>query len=186
MNRKVVALLVLGSLCATMSAGAVAATGSVRVQASIDGLSELILRDNTAQWYHIEYSPPGQTLLNGIGWTPTGLSSFCNCLSDVFAGVAPAIPQDATNFSVLKSSGRGEVTLVELPSSANSFTLRVRFDDVAPGGADNYDVTVRYDYSSTPPPAPAAQPIPTLGAWGLGLLGLSLAGLARRRTRGTR
>jgi hypothetical protein len=29
--------------------------------------------------------------------------------------------------------------------------------------------------------APALQPVPTLGAWGLGLLGLLLAGLARRR-----
>lgn len=130
-----------------------AATGSVRVIVSIDGLSDLFLSGNTAQWHHLQYTPPQETLINGASWVPTGLSSFCDCLSDVFTGVAPAIPQTATNFGVTWS-GRGTVTLEELPSSLNSYRLRVRFDDVAPGGADLYNALITYDYPD---------PIPVMG-----------------------
>jgi len=145
-----------------------AATGSVRVIVSIDGLSDLLLSANTAQWHHLEYSPPQETLVNGVTWVPTGLSSFCNCLSNVFTGVAPAIPQTATNFGVTWS-GRGTVTLEELPSALNSYRLRVRFDDVAPGGADLYNALITYDYP---------EPIPVMSAQGMVVLMVLLLGLA--------
>lgn len=149
-------------------ATAMAAAGSVRVVVTVDGLSDLLLAGSTAQWHHLEYSPPGETVVNGVSWTPTGLSSFCNCLSDVFNGVAPAIPQNATNFSVAWS-GRGTVTLEELPAAANGYRLRVRFDDVAPGGADEYDALISYQY---------AEPIPATSPRGTIILAVLLIGVA--------
>ncbi|MBK9239388.1 MAG: hypothetical protein IPL75_03810 [Acidobacteria bacterium] len=75
-------------------------------------------------------SPPQETLLNGVSWVPTGLSGFCNCLSDVFGGVTPAILKRRRTSGVTWS-GRASVTLEQLPSALNSYRLRVRFDDLA-------------------------------------------------------
>lgn len=168
MRHQVLGILLLIALLVFVPATAVAADGSVRVIVTIDGLSDLLLAGNTAQWHHLEYSPPEETVLNGVSWTPTGLSSFCNCLSDVFDGVAPAIPQNATNFSVAWS-GRGTVTIEELPAAANGYRLRVRFDDVAPGGADEYDALISYQY---------AEPIPATSPRGTILLAVLLIGVA--------
>lgn len=171
MKQRSLCLLFAVGLLVALPGVVPAATGSVQVVVSIDGLSELLLSGNTAQWYHLEYSPPGETVLNGVAWTPAGLSSFCNCYSDVFAGVVPAIPQTATDFAVTWT-GRGPVTLEELPAAGNGYTLRVRFDDVAPGGADVYDALITYEY---PDPVLA---IPTLGVWGLIAFALLLAAWA--------
>lgn len=179
MKRRTTAILLFSALLSALPGAAMAASGSVRVVVDIDGLSDLLLSGNTAQWHHLEWSPPGETVLNGVVWTPTGLSSFCNCLSDLFTGVAPAIPQNATSFSV-SWTGRGPVTLEELPSPENGYVLRVRFDDVEPGGADTYDATISYHYPSE---------IPTLNRWGLIALALLLVAgaallLRRRRSAG--
>jgi len=167
MKQRTAHILLFGALLAFLPATVTAATGSVRVIVTIDGLSDLLLSGNSAQWHHIEYSPPETTVINGVSWTPTGLSSFCNCLSDIFSGVEPPIPQSARDFSVTWS-GRGTVSLEELPSASNGFRLRVRFDDVAPGGADEYDALISYQY---------AEPIPMISRRSMGLLSLLLIAL---------
>jgi len=145
-----------------------AGTGSVRVEVNIDGVSDLVLSGSTAQWYHLSYDPPGVTTINGASWAPSGLSNGCNCYSDVFDGVVPAIPQSATGFAVTVDDGRGDVMIQQLPSSANGYRLIVRFDDGPQGGADEYDVTIDYEY---------ADPVPARSAVHLGLLALLVAGL---------
>ena len=166
MRRRIVGTLLFIALLSTLPTLAIAASGSVRVLVRIDGLSDLLLSGNTAQWNHLQYSPPGVTSLNGVSWTPTGLSSFCNCLSDVFSGVAPAIPHNATGFSVTWT-GRGTVTLEELPTPGNGYRLRARFDDLGPGGADDYDALISYQYPDA---------IPALSPWGMIGLSFLLAG----------
>ncbi len=166
MTRRIVGTLLSIALLSTLPTVATAASGSIRVIVRIDGLSDVLLSGNTAQWNHLQYDPPGVTLLNGVSWTPTGLSSSCNCLSDVFTGVVPAIPQNATGFSVTWT-GRGTVTLEELPTPANGYRLRARFDDLGPPGADNYDALISYQY---------ADAIPALSPWGTIGLSFLLAG----------
>ena len=163
-------------LLAMLAPPAIAGTGSVRVEVTIDGVSELILGGNTAQWWHLNYDPPGTTTINGVSWTPTGLSNGCSCLSDVFTGVAPAIPLNATNFAVTVSDGRGVVSIQQYPSSGNGYKLYVRFDDGSQGGADFYDVTINYQYAD---PVPML-PWPTL-VFVVLLLGV-VGGWALRRT----
>lgn len=167
MRRRIGGILLFGALLVCAPQAAAAATGSVRVIVSIDGLSDLRLSGNTAQWHHLQWSPPQVTQLNGVSWTPTGLSGFCNCLSDLFAGVAPAIPQTATNFGVTWT-GRGLVTLPELPSALNGYLLRVRFDDATQGGADLYNALITYDYPD---------PVPTMSGTGLVVLSVLLLAL---------
>lgn len=158
-------------LVTAMPCSSLAATGNVNVQVNIDGLSELILSANTAQWHHINYNPPGTTTINSSPWIPTGLSNFCNCYSDIFTGVNPPIPQNASNFDITKNDGRGAVTIVQIPSASNDYKLIVRFDDDSQGGSDDYDVLLTYQY-------PDIQPIPTLSEWAQILLALSLMGMA--------
>ncbi len=167
MRPRAAGVLLVGALLVFSSSPVLAETGSVRVIVNIDGLSDLLLSGNTAQWHHLQYSPPQETLLNGVSWVPTGLSGFCNCLSDVFGGVTPAIPQTATNFGVTWS-GRGTVTLEQLPSALNSYRLRVRFDDLAPGGADLYNALITFEYPA---------PVPVMGGQSLALLMVLLLGL---------
>ncbi|MCP3914703.1 MAG: hypothetical protein GY711_03985 [bacterium] len=51
------------------------------IRAEIDGLSQLILDDDTAQWHHISFAAPGRhfcdsgdpiepTILGGVEWFP--------------------------------------------------------------------------------------------------------------------
>jgi hypothetical protein len=130
-----------------------AATGSVNVAVRIDGVSDLSFSLDSAWWYHMQYDPPGTTTINGVSWIPTGLSNGCSCTSNTFSGVTPPIPATATNFQVVVNDGRGVVTIEETPSSSNGYELRVRFDDGPFGGADDYDVTVLYQYATVETPA---------------------------------
>jgi hypothetical protein len=166
MRRQIVGILLFVGLLLTLPTAATAASGSVHVVVRIDGLSDLLLSGNTAQWRHLQYDPPGVTQINGVSWTPSGLSTACSCLSDMFTGVAPAIPQNATGFSVTWT-GRGTVTLEELPTAANDYRLRARFDDLGPGGADDYDALISYQ---------SPDPIPALSPWGMIGLSFLLAG----------
>lgn len=129
---------------------------TANISARVDGLSELVLSGNTVRWHHVSYSPPGDTTVNGVVWTPTGLSSFCNCDSDPYTGLVPPLIQRTTGYSVVTNAGRGPVTIVETPSSLNGWVLRIRIDDEAPGGDDLYDVDVTYPSAADPVVVPAA------------------------------
>jgi hypothetical protein len=154
-------------------AGAVhAATAHVSVR--IDGLSDLILSAGTAKWHHISYNPPGVTTINGVAWSPTGLSNGCNCDSGLYTGLLPPIAQSTTGYSVVKNAGRGAVTIEETPSSANGWALRIRIDDEVAGGDDLYNFDVNY-----PAVSAGSESVPTASTWALALLGgmLALAGV---------
>jgi hypothetical protein len=138
-----------------LPAGIVSAA-TANISARVDGLSELILSGNTVRWHHVSYSPPGDTTVNGVVWTPTGLSSFCNCDSDPYTGLVPPLIQSTVGYSVVTNAGRGPVTILETPSSANGWALRIRIDDEAPGGDDLYDIDVSYPAASDPVAVPAA------------------------------
>jgi hypothetical protein len=124
----------------------------ITIEASIDGRSRLILRENTAQWHHLEFAAPGR--LNGanlptrfndsVVWLPiwpdqpTIENRDCNCRSDVFTGVTPAIPHQAVE---ARFNGRNGGTVVQSPSASNDFTLILEFNDTA-GAAASYIVSL--------------------------------------------
>jgi hypothetical protein len=143
-------------------AGATAAVGGViRVQAYVDGRSQLILQGDTAQWHHFDYAAPGRegfinlpTTINGTDWypqwpdIPDAENRFCNCYSDVYTGVDPPVPQTDVVVSLTLVQALGPVSIVQAPSLANDYTLVVQFNDYAPPGAHWYIVDININAPS--------------------------------------
>src|SRR5438067_4668612 len=123
------------------------------VSVYIDGEDILYISDDTLQWQAIAFGrvgriPPfvGTTktttdittyrnghLVDSLQWQPTypaGTSDyFCNCYSDPFSGLTPALPTDdnknlrvrLTQIDIVE--GSGPVTIVQQPTAANGFVL---------------------------------------------------------------
>src|SRR5215208_863461 len=79
------------------AANSAASKRTIMIEALIDGRSQLILRKNTAQWYHLDFAVPGRwgdindpTLINGKEWFPAWpdipdiYNYSCYCYSDTF------------------------------------------------------------------------------------------------------
>jgi hypothetical protein len=124
----------------------------VRIEALIDGRSELIITPTTAQWHHYTFVAPGRysvpaspTKLSGVDWypkwpdIPDAENRDCDCVSDTYV-LAPGIPRAGNMATVTPVSARGTTTIVQSPSVANDYTLVLRFSDVGLGGADWYVV----------------------------------------------
>jgi len=138
---------------------------TIEVYADVDGRSQLILSGNTAQWHHFDFAAPGRenftnfpTTINGVDWypvwpdVPDAENRDCNCFSDVFAGVVPALPAqpmeiDLEILSVVRhddpTQPAGTVAIAQFPTPENNFTTIVEFDDNAPGGSAFYDVKLQ-------------------------------------------
>lgn len=150
---------------------------TISVEAFIDGRSQLIIRGNTAQWHHLDWTAPGipdnpaenyPTVINSVNWVPSWTlpTSFCNCYSSVFSGVAPALPLVTQTVTLTAVQARGTVTIIQQPATANDYNLIVDFTDPQ-GGAAWYIVQLDF---------PDAQPIPTMNEWGM-IIFMILAGL---------
>ena len=132
----------------------VTATSAVRVEALIDGKSQLELRLNTVRWHHFDYAAPGRigglnvpTVINGAEWYPAweGATYNCNgCWSDVFVGVTPSVPWGDRTISLTRIRGRSDPQIMQYPMPSNDFTLVVEFDDNLAPGADSVIVEIAY------------------------------------------
>jgi hypothetical protein len=105
-RRRRAVLVALGVIAiAPVHTTATAAMQTLRVEALIDGRSQLIVRGNTAQWFHLDWAAPGRhlfrnepTVINGVSWFPVwpdipdAENRDCHCYSDVFTGVDPPLP----------------------------------------------------------------------------------------------
>lgn len=129
----------------------------IRIEAFIDGRSELHLRGNTAQWLHRDFAAPGRhffahepTIINGIGWQPNwpdipdAENRFCNCFSDTFPGVTPALPLAAGTAVIRPIQSRGETQVSQIPTQENDYTLIVDFNDNLQDSADWYIVEIDF------------------------------------------
>jgi hypothetical protein len=132
--------------------------GVLTIAAQIDGLSRLVVKTNRIHWDHLRFNRPGMydpqihfpTLLNGYPWFPSWLTPGITDTGQSFPLEAVSI--FGTNEVLMRQErGRGPVAIVQQPAAANDFTLIVEFDDVAPGGADWYEVTL-YGAKTTIPP----------------------------------
>ena len=140
---------------------AAASTGGlIRVRAWVDGRSQLILQGDTAQWHHFDYAAPGRefanepTTIDGVSWFPTWpdvpdvQNRDCNCDSDTFTGVNPPVPPADVVVSLIPVQARGPVSMVQLPSAENDYTLIVQFNDNAPPGAAWYVIDINVGVGS--------------------------------------
>ncbi|HEY8832311.1 MAG TPA: hypothetical protein VIM21_07360 [Gemmatimonadaceae bacterium] len=129
----------------------------IRITAQIDGRSQLILRGNTAQWHHFDYTAPGlwfanaPTTVNGYDWYPswpngTGSGST----SSVLESVSPALPASPIPVALALIEGRGSVTVVQQPTADNSYTTVIDFNDNEFGGAVFYTVEVWFASVASP------------------------------------
>ncbi len=159
--------------------------GVLRVEARIDGHSQLVIQGNSVQWHHIQYTPPGipanenlPTALNGTSWYPAWPANNCqDCWSSIFRNLCPTLAASSTAAAVNKVDGRDSVNIVQQPSAGNNYTLIVDFSDTDPG-ADDYIADITYDSDPC-----AAASIPTLNQWALGAMAILLAvfGISRLR-----
>jgi hypothetical protein len=131
--------------------------GIIDIQAHIDGRDQLILKGDTIQWHHFDFSAVGRhigsnapTIVNGIQgtsheWLPIWPSPppdeiRFEAFSSVHQGVVPSIPTDGLPWQLEKVFGRGDVSIIEQPTLANDFTLIVEFNDNRIGGSRFYGV----------------------------------------------
>lgn len=140
-----------------------AEAGGLNIRAYVDGNSQLVIQGNTAYWYHNSAAAPGRhmglnepTLINGMEWYPTWPdipdeeNRDCNCVSSLFSGIYPALPQNV-RFALNVIQARHAVSISQQPSPMNNYTLIIDFDDGPPAGADWYEIEVVIDQSPSNP-----------------------------------
>jgi hypothetical protein len=132
---------------------------SVTVAVHIDGYDDLLIEGNTIRWHHLTWATPGPTTIDGVAWTPKWPpkpadckscgdpgpgANVCACTSTDAASLAPPLAKRDHDATVQKIAGRGDVTIVEQPRTANAHRLVVRFSDGEEKGAD-YTARVTYE-----------------------------------------
>jgi hypothetical protein len=88
----------------------------------VDGIDELTIRQRWVKVEHIRSRP----------------------LENVKYDFRTYLPRRAQTVELYKLDGRGDVEIVDQPSSWNDYTLRIRLDDSDDGGADNYRFGLRW------------------------------------------
>jgi hypothetical protein len=150
-------LLFLVVFCLFAARQSQAQEGNITIKAHIDGKSRLILQGNTAQWFHISTAAPGRhqgrdlpTTINDVEWFPTwpdnpdAENRHCECFSDIFEGVDPALSRKSANYELEEVQARRPVTIFQFPEAENDYTLIIEFyDDV--GDSDDYEVILKFD-----------------------------------------
>ena len=172
---------------------AYAQAATIRVEAYIDGRSQLVLKGNTAQWQHFDYGAPGYdddlpTRINGSSWYPqwSGDPRDCNgCYSGIFSGVSPAISAVTQTVMLNTIQAREDLAIVQQPSAGNDYTLILGFDDNSAGGAAWYVLELEVPFVEATSVSP--RPVPSLSEWGMILLmtATAIAGMSAMRRQRT-
>lgn len=147
-------------------------TTTLTITAYIDGQDLLIVQGSTLQWHHLDWAAVGRlaganvpttisTTLNGapvmnnFQWTPDWPFPPPNeirfeAFSSVLTGVTPAQPSADSTVTLNIIQARGTVTIYQMPTAANGYTLIVDFNDDPEPGASTYQVELTTTTSSTP------------------------------------
>jgi hypothetical protein len=145
------------------------------VTGNIDTSDFLIITGDTLQWHHagtggaavgrhsgnnfptvITTSVNGSPDMLDTDWTPTWPDPVpaeirFNAVSSIFDTLSPALPAaDNLSIRVAVAGGRGSVSINQLPTAANDYTLIVEFKDGFNGSA-NLNAIIQI--TTTPEPA---------------------------------
>lgn len=96
--------------------------GTVAWSGLVDGVDEIVIRGTSASVRHISGEP----------------------VSEPRASFSTAIPRAPVSVRLLSSNGRGLITIIQEPSTANGYTTIVRVDDSNKGGHKRYEFTLRW------------------------------------------
>jgi hypothetical protein len=125
----------------------------LRVEAKIDGRSNLIIRGKDVTWNHFQFAAPGRenftnlpTKLDAFEWQPVwpdipdAENRDCNCLSQTFTDLPVGLPAAPSTITVTHLLGRRTTTpsVLQQPTAENDFTLVLEFTDVGLTGSDIY------------------------------------------------
>jgi hypothetical protein len=138
----------------------------IRIEADIDGRSQLILSPGSAQWHHYDYAAPGRlvdvgfcgrpqmtlpTIIDGIEWypewpdAPTEENRDCNCLSDSYEGIERRIPPGDLTPVLQRIQHRWPPAIVQYPTEANGYTTIIEFNDNGYNCAATYVVELSFE-----------------------------------------
>jgi hypothetical protein len=130
------------------------------ITAHIDTNDFLLIQGSTLQWHHMDggaavgrhngnnfatvvaSSLNGTSQMSATSWTPTWPREVpfeirFDAFSSTFSPLGPALPAvEPLSVEASVVSGRGSLTVTQLPSDANSDVLIVRFSDGFNGSAD--------------------------------------------------
>ena len=161
---------------AAWSACAFAATITLDIEARIDTLDRLVIRDGTLQWDHpfafgsavgrhggnnwptvISTSIDGVPVMDRVEWFPEWSAPPPNEIlaperSSIFSGLMPAVTGIA-NVSLDSNNARGPLALFERPHVDNGYTTVVQFGDGLDDGDAWYHARLTFD-TEVPPPRP--------------------------------
>jgi hypothetical protein len=137
---------------------------TLRVEANIDGISELVMQDGTIFWNHLDWAAPGRhdgmdapTLLNGYAWMPW------EGRDGELRGPYPVISEPLSLSTVGLDTtriwevvglegldGRGAIVISRWPSAENGYSSGVIFDDDWAGSDMWYSVNLVLRAINTP------------------------------------
>ena len=114
---------------------------TLSIRARIDGLSRLIIQENTVHWFHVSAAAPGRwipapTFINEVAWNPDwpdvpdSQNRDCGCSSSSYQGIPSIARYPPIILEIIQA--RGKVAIVQQPSQSNDYTLIVEFDDFTP------------------------------------------------------
>jgi hypothetical protein len=123
-------------------------TKTVKIKALIDGADTVKVQGHKVWYEHESWDLPGRwqgrdepTIINGKTWRP----EWNGETSVAFESLKPAFnPQSPEETRLTKLTGRGEVTISQMPSPENNQTLAIHFDDAPFQGAAWYEVVVNW------------------------------------------
>jgi hypothetical protein len=131
----------------------------LRIEAWMDGRSQLVFTGHSVHWHHYQYAAPGRelfvnkpTLFDGVEWYPTwpdvpdAENRDCNCDSSTYDQLPITVPLTPTIASVTPIQVRKPPSVIQQASDANGFTLIVELTDVGASGSsdDIVDLTIAY------------------------------------------
>ena len=130
-------------LLGTMSLVFVSGCGKPHVlvfRAVVDGVDVVKVSGDRLWIEHEDFQLPSQIFVNNKPWHPV----WTDKVSAPLEGLSPAFkPRDSMKVKLTQLKGRGPVSIIQLPTSANNQTLAFRIND-SDGGADTYQISVSW------------------------------------------
>jgi len=127
----------------------------LRVEAWMDGRSNLILHGTSVHWHHIQFAAPGRELfvnkptkLDAFDWYPTwpdvpdAENRDCNCDSSTYSELPVGVPRAASMATLTVIQARKLPTILQQPTAPNDYTLIVEVTDVGFSGSSSHIIDI--------------------------------------------